>query len=463
MLQFGNFKFEKEFEADGFTKLLCPFNYKEGWPSWNLNPKDSSFYGITATVYGAVSANPSVGGVFGNGCAYFPTGNDADYILYSNNPALDITTNFTLECFFSPSKLSGERTLIHKPGVLALNFIDGTTNVTLRFVLVIGGISKILDITVPESTFYGYWHHYRCTYDGQYMRLYFDGVEKGNLAVTGLIGISTYDVYVGRNSSTGYPYKGFIDDVRLSNIVRPLIGRKTFTGKTAISGTQIQSLSRGQSTLKGKQSWSQAGWSRLEKQITMFRDGECFLSYFYFQTASGQSALRKTLHTNVGGYTKLAYFVFEAEPSQIVKDSFKVVRMPLGDLVNKGHFLYGRDYRTKNYNNAVNQEDLESQGRYGVREKLFELNFVRNPAMAVDVANYYFNSLMKVRTHIHFRIFLGGLHLEVGDHILANYPLAGLTGKLFTVTALRFLPGSGYKRQMDMVMVEAIEGQPTVS
>lgn len=458
MFQWGNFKFEKELVADGYTKLLCHFNYLQGWPSWDLDARDSSFFGLSAAIMGAVSANPSYPG-FLNGCAYFPTGNIADYITYTDNGSLQISSNLTVEGFISPSKLSGTRVIVDKHYSYRLYFVDGAVNVTLGFFVYIGGSAKTLTVTVPESSFYGIWHHIKATYDGQYQRIYLDGVEKGSRAQIGAIDTSIEPLFVGRNyASTFYPYKGFIDELRISNMVRPFIGQQIGGGKTALSGTKVQKFSGGQSALKRSLTSQQEGQSRLRKQIPLIRDGKTLLAHHHANEASGQSALGKVFSALSTGHAKLAYFVFEADLSHLGMGSFKLLRSPLGEMVNKGLFLYQKDYRAQSFAGTFPQEDLESQGRYGIREKSFALKFVREAAMAAEVANYYFNSLKEIRARIIFRTFLCGLHLEVGDHILVNYPLYNLTGELFTVTNIKFIPGSGQKRQLDQVEIEASEG-----
>jgi hypothetical protein len=459
MVQFGNFLFSKEFEPDGYAKLLCHFNWLQGWASWDLEIKDSSFYGIPGNSYGAVSANPDVEGIF-KGCAFFATGSTADYIQYDDDPALDITTNLTMECFFSAYKINGaSQTIMVKANSYRISFADGSPNVSLSFTVYVGGNAKTLTIAVPESTFYGYWKHVRATYDGQFQRLYLNGVEIGNRAQTGLINTSTSAVFVGKKPDTNnQPFKGFIDELRISNIVRPFVGTNVFAGKTALAGKKVRGLLGGQSTLKQFLGSCHQGQSRLKKRIPLIFGGKTFLAHFHALAASGRSTLGKVLSSSAGGGSKLAYFVFEANPASMAMDSFRVVRMSLEELVNKGHFLYSPDYRVQNFAGAVQQEDSSSQGRYGLREKSFELDFIRETGMALEVAGYYFNSLKEIRAKIVFCTFLNGLHLEIGDHILVNYPLYDLTGELFTVTKVRFIGGSGQKRQMDLIEIEAMEG-----
>jgi hypothetical protein len=62
----------------------------------------------------------------------------------------------------------------------------------------------------------GDWHHYAGTYDGTNARIYIDGVLDTEVAATGQINISTYELWIGTNSqNTGRLLHGLMDEVRI--------------------------------------------------------------------------------------------------------------------------------------------------------------------------------------------------------------------------------------------------------
>ena len=72
---------------------------------------------------------------------------------------------------------------------------------------VVGSQTSIMD---------GEWHHVVATYDGQYMKMYVDGVLEGTTPFTGTIGVNTNNLAVGVNKSfNGERFRGLLDEVAL--------------------------------------------------------------------------------------------------------------------------------------------------------------------------------------------------------------------------------------------------------
>ena len=61
------------------------------------------------------------------------------------------------------------------------------------------------------------WTHLVSTYDGQYQRLYVNGVEVAKSAQTSLIQQSSGVLRIGGNSLWGEYFQGYIDEVRIYN------------------------------------------------------------------------------------------------------------------------------------------------------------------------------------------------------------------------------------------------------
>ncbi|MFD6163554.1 LamG-like jellyroll fold domain-containing protein, partial [Oerskovia sp. NPDC060287] len=63
----------------------------------------------------------------------------------------------------------------------------------------------------------GTWVHLAGTYDGQRLRIYVDGVEQGNVAGPGSVGVNTLPLTIGAQPDGLYPFQGAVDSVRLSD------------------------------------------------------------------------------------------------------------------------------------------------------------------------------------------------------------------------------------------------------
>ncbi|UCD50472.1 MAG: hypothetical protein JSW27_23470 [Phycisphaerales bacterium] len=71
-----------------------------------------------------------------------------------------------------------------------------------------------------DSTFNGQWHHVAGTYDGNFIRLYIDGIERSSTPFVGTINNPSYNLNIGRNAQeTDRFYSGAIDEVRIYNRV----------------------------------------------------------------------------------------------------------------------------------------------------------------------------------------------------------------------------------------------------
>jgi hypothetical protein len=71
-------------------------------------------------------------------------------------------------------------------------------------------------------------------HDGTNARIYIDGVLDTEVASTGQINISTYELWIGTNSqNTGRLLHGLLDEVRIYNYPLSLSGIRWLAGVTA--------------------------------------------------------------------------------------------------------------------------------------------------------------------------------------------------------------------------------------
>lgn len=147
------------------------------------------------------------------------------YLTTSSPVGNTLSTNFTLEWW--AYRVSAHR---WNAGVLELNSIGGCfQNIggTTSYVgLASGYIYTSFNLTgslVTRNPSYPYsitgaWHHFAITYDGSYFRIYLDGVEFYNTAVSGYLRTGGSSLQMGY--FTTYWLEGHMSDVRLWNITR---------------------------------------------------------------------------------------------------------------------------------------------------------------------------------------------------------------------------------------------------
>jgi hypothetical protein len=134
------------------------------------------------------------------------------YVSTPYNSALDLTNNITMSVWYKKDVGSGtNKWLLHKATVNTsyAMFIEGGLKMRLEH-------PGMQDCTTTEPS-EGVWHHAVSTYDGANMKVYVDGVLRNTCAATGNISLTGYGVEIGSFGSTGYPFKGLIDEVRIYN------------------------------------------------------------------------------------------------------------------------------------------------------------------------------------------------------------------------------------------------------
>ena len=160
-----------------------------------------------------------------------------DWVSVSDSASLDLTSGLTIEAMVNPATvMSSWRTILMKEQsgdeVYSL-LANNASNKPVMGQWINGGLTTLYGVSslAPNT-----WWHLAATYDGQYQRMYVNGVKVSERAQTGPILTSNGAMYIGGNSIWGEYFQGTIDEVRIYN--RALSGTEIVTDyKTAVSAS----------------------------------------------------------------------------------------------------------------------------------------------------------------------------------------------------------------------------------
>jgi hypothetical protein len=179
------------------------------------NAVDSSPSGLVGTVSGAVR----VAGLRGNALSFDGVN---DSVTIPDAAALDLTTGMTLAAWVNTGTRDGWETIILKEAVGTYAYalyaqdggpVQGGSVEPSGNVSVAGRAETLLGNGAISG---GVWVHLATTYDGTTQRVFVNGVEVSNAAVTGAIDTSAGALRIGGNDVwTGEYYNGLIDEVRI--------------------------------------------------------------------------------------------------------------------------------------------------------------------------------------------------------------------------------------------------------
>jgi predicted outer membrane repeat protein len=140
-----------------------------------------------------------------------------DYVACGNSPVFNLTNAITVAAWVNLAQVDEDWQAIVAKGDSAwrLSLVEQTQ----RFHFAVTGepyhyVNGTTVVGLDE------WHHVCGTYDGEYIRLYVDGVEDpaSPIAYNGGITTNDYPVYIGENAEiTDREWSGMIDDVRFYN------------------------------------------------------------------------------------------------------------------------------------------------------------------------------------------------------------------------------------------------------
>jgi hypothetical protein len=187
--------------------LVAAYSFKEGAGS---TVHDSSGNNNTGTISGATW---TASGMYGSALVF----NGTNALVTINDSApLHLTNAMTLEAWVNPSTVTKAwRDVVYKGN--DAYYLSATS--TSKSLPALGGTfgnknaNTYGSAALPTNT----WTHLAATYDGQYMRLYVNGVLVSSKTQTGTLLSSTNPLEIGGDSIFGQFFAGTIDEVRVYN------------------------------------------------------------------------------------------------------------------------------------------------------------------------------------------------------------------------------------------------------
>jgi PKD repeat protein len=193
------------------SSLVAAYNFEEASGSVVV---DASGKGNHGTISGAKRTSS---GKYGKALVF--DGVD-DWVTINDSASLDLNTGMTLEAWVYPTAtMSGWRTVILKEdsgsGVYYL-YANSGTNQPAGIVETSDNGEQMTSGRTPLSV--NKWTHLAVTYNGQYQRLYVNGVEVAAQPQTGaIVNYSNGVLRIGGTSIWNEFFKGRIDEIRIYN------------------------------------------------------------------------------------------------------------------------------------------------------------------------------------------------------------------------------------------------------
>jgi hypothetical protein len=186
-----------------------------------------------------------------------------DYVEVPDNPSIQINNNITLECWikFESGGTYQPRIISKGPDGQGYELLltNESTVCNLEFRIGPG------DLVSQTSLFAGNWYHVASTYNGNFLKLYINGLLDTTIVGSGNLNLSNLNLFIGQKSTGAWDkYKGVMDDVRIWNI--------------ALSESNIQNY--------------------MNKQLTGTETG--LAAYWQFNEGIGDTAFDKTPYGNNG-------------------------------------------------------------------------------------------------------------------------------------------------------------------
>ena len=199
------------FNSDQYTKLLLHCDGADDGTTFTDSADSAPAHTITAN--GDVTNTRAVRKIGDSSIIFDGTG---DYLSVpsSSDFALE-ASDFTVEMWMNPDDMDGNKTIydVRAPSENGPYMYFSDTE-TLYVNNGAGGeISTDMDV--------GTWYHVAYVRDGEVIRLYKDGVQVGSATESTFSDTTDRSVVIGRSQSySDYYYKGYVDEVRISNSCR---------------------------------------------------------------------------------------------------------------------------------------------------------------------------------------------------------------------------------------------------
>ena len=152
-----------------------------------------------------------------------------DYINCGNNPSLRPTQEITYEAWINPELFVEEWTGIFthlqdnatNESGYGLVYYQGEVRAYMQTTAMGGDAwNDAPGVEVP----YNQWSHLACTYDGQYIRIYLNGIAKDSLATSGNIDWQflpqDFRIGVFHDNNEDWYYQGQVDEIRIWNVAK---------------------------------------------------------------------------------------------------------------------------------------------------------------------------------------------------------------------------------------------------
>ncbi|GAG53221.1 unnamed protein product, partial [marine sediment metagenome] len=138
----------------------------------------------------------------------------------NNNSTLDITAEITIEAWIKTNVIPEDNNQI----ILS----KGNLSSSQAYSLYLNGDDDKIYFCIDDGVNVSWampaglqnnWHHVLGTFDGNKLRLYYDGVEKASTDYVGSVGTNSQNLCIGATSSGTLPFNGIIDEVIIYNKV----------------------------------------------------------------------------------------------------------------------------------------------------------------------------------------------------------------------------------------------------
>jgi len=139
-----------------------------------------------------------------------------DYVRISDAPEFDFQT-FTTSLWVKPQSSGGFHNFICRDSGDTPNrhwFIQKMYDDVMR-IWVFDESNNVYQYTTTKTVTIGEWYHFTLTYDGSYLRFYWNGDRVINDALSITVNEGTQPISIGRRSDDTYYADAVMDDVRI--------------------------------------------------------------------------------------------------------------------------------------------------------------------------------------------------------------------------------------------------------